>query len=324
MMRVLLRSLSPPGASARLSILIFHRVLAAPDPLFPHEVDAERFSRICAWVRRWFNVLPLDLACQRLRDRSLPARALAITFDDGYADNHDIALPILRQHGLSATFFVATGFLDGGRMWNDTLVEAVRLTRSDQLNVESAGLAGLERLPVRSFAERREAIRGLIKACRYLPVEQRERATQAIAAAAGTQLPTNLMMRSSQVQAMVAQGMLLGGHTVSHPILTRLPRAQARSEMQMGKDRLEALTQVPIKLFAYPNGKPEEDFSADHVQLAQEIGFEAAVTTAWGTSQSDSNRFKLPRFTPWDRSKWAFGLRMARNFGKPQRGARSV
>ncbi|MCK7493591.1 MAG: polysaccharide deacetylase family protein [Comamonadaceae bacterium] len=58
---------------------------------------------------------------RRLGEGTLPARALAITFDDGYADNHDVALPILRRHGLNATFFVATGFLDGGIMWNDVL-----------------------------------------------------------------------------------------------------------------------------------------------------------------------------------------------------------
>lgn len=136
-----------------------------------------------------------------------------------------------------------------------------------------------------------------------------------MAAASGAALPNNLMMRSSQAQAMVAQGMLLGGHTVSHPILTRLLDEQARSEIQAGKDQLESLTQTAVKLFAYPNGRPGEDFSAAHAQMVQDIGFEAAVTTAWGVSRSTTHRFHLPRFTPWDHSKWAFGLRLARNLG---------
>ena len=70
-----------------MSILVFHRVLALPDPLFPGEVDAVRFNRICSWLADWFQVLPLDQAVRHLRAGSLPARALAITFDDGYADN---------------------------------------------------------------------------------------------------------------------------------------------------------------------------------------------------------------------------------------------
>ena len=199
MMRLLLEALSPAQRRARLSILTFHRVLPSPDALFPSEVHAQRFDQVCVWVRRWFNVLPLDEACRRLRECSLPARAMAITFDDGYADNHDIAAPILRRHGLSATFFVATGFLDGGRMWNDTLVEAVRRTSRAVLNLEATGLPSIERLPVASIVERRLAIDHLINACRYLPAPARAAATQAVGVAAGVALPDDLMMTRAQV-----------------------------------------------------------------------------------------------------------------------------
>jgi hypothetical protein len=124
-MRPLFSWLSPAGPGARLSVLIFHRVLARPDPLFPGRGGRpSTFDAICRWLRHWFEVLPLDRAVQALRDGTLPARAAAITFDDGYADNHDLALPMLEAAGLSACFFIATGFLDGGRMWNDVLIEA--------------------------------------------------------------------------------------------------------------------------------------------------------------------------------------------------------
>src|SRR5688572_14817112 len=99
---------SPGGVRGRLSILIFHRVLACPDPLFPEVPSAVDFEARMRWVRDWFNVLPLKQAIDRLYDRSIPARALAITFDDGYADNEEVAAPILKRLGLCATFFVAT------------------------------------------------------------------------------------------------------------------------------------------------------------------------------------------------------------------------
>lgn len=134
-MRPLFQLLSPSGARARLSVLIFHRVLPQPDPLFPDEIDAARFDAILGWLRSWFNVLPLDEAAQRLKDGSLPARAAALSFDDGYADNHDIALPLLQKHGLPCSFFIATGFLDGGRMWNDTLIESIRLSTKPLLDL---------------------------------------------------------------------------------------------------------------------------------------------------------------------------------------------
>ena len=128
MFRLPMGLLSPAGPKARLSILIFHRVHQQRDPLFPGEVDATDFDNICAWARSMFNVLPLDEAVTRHASHSLPERALSITFDDGYADNHDVAMPILRKHGITATFFIASGFLNGGRMWNDTAIEAMRRT----------------------------------------------------------------------------------------------------------------------------------------------------------------------------------------------------
>ena len=313
MIPLLLSLTSPGGSRGRLSTLIFHRVLREPDPLFPDEIDAARFDEMCAWLRQWFAVLPLDAACRRLREGSLPARALAITFDDGYADNHDVALPLLRKHGLPATFFVATGFLDGGRMWNDTVIESVRLTRRDALELVDAGLRGISRLPMGTLAERRQAIDALLKACKYLAVEERHAATQAIAKAAAVLPPSDLMMRSSQVTALHRAGMGVGGHTVNHPILARLSPAAARAEMQAGKATLEALTQAPVTTFAYPNGKPGQDFEAPHAEMAKGLGFEFAVTTAWGAADRASDPHQLPRFTPWDRSRWAFGLRMARN-----------
>lgn len=324
MMRCLLHALSPAATRGRLSILIFHRVLPDTDPLLPDEMHRERFRAICSWVRRWFNVLPLEEACRLLRQRALPARALAITFDDGYADNHDIAVPVLLEQGLPATFFVATGFLDGGRMWNDTLIESVRRTKHEELNLQDAGLEGITRLSVRDLPARRAAVDCLIRACRYLPGAERDAAIRAVAAAAGAALPTDLMMSSAQIRSMRAQGMALGGHTVSHPILTRLAAVEARQEIEDGKRRLEELVQERIALFAYPNGRPGEDFGPEHVAMVERAGFEAAVTTAWGVSSYATPNFQLPRFTPWDQSRWRFGLRLARNVAWPQLATRFV
>ena len=75
MYRTVFSALSPAGPDARLSVLIFHRVLPTPDPLFPDEPDATRFDAVCSWLARWFNVLPLDVAVHRLARRQLCRRA---------------------------------------------------------------------------------------------------------------------------------------------------------------------------------------------------------------------------------------------------------
>ena len=240
MLKQLLERQSPGGPKARLSVLIFHRVLPEPDPLFPEEICARRFDQICGWLRSWFNVLPLDQAVVHLKAGTLPARSACITFDDGYADNHQVALPILQRHGLTATFFIATGFLDGGRMWNDTIIETVRrckdlsviagyglprFARNDGPRIVIASEARQSMPP--TTEARRAAITTLINQLKYRPSSERISITEELAKTAKVQLPTNLMMTSAQVKAMRHAGMQIGAHTVSHPILARLTDEQA-------------------------------------------------------------------------------------------------
>jgi len=313
MIRTAFSLLSPAGPGARLSVLIFHRVLASPDPLFPDEPDAARFDQVCAWLAGWFKVLPLDLAVNRLRAGQLPARAAAITFDDGYADNHDVAMPILRRHGLTATFFVATGFLDGGRMWNDTVIECVRRAPGPRLDLGGLGLEGVGQVDIGDVAAKRAAIGQMLRALKYQPLPRRDALVKQLAATIGVSLPQGLMMRSEQVRALRDAGMQVGAHTQTHPILAGLSREHARAEMLGSKQALEQLLSEPVLSFAYPNGKPDTDYNSESVQLARELGFELAVSTAWGAAGRDVDPLQVPRFTPWDRPQWRYALRLARN-----------
>lgn len=313
-MRALLRLLSPPALSGRLSILIFHRVLAQADPLFPNEVSAPQFDAICSWIAQWFNVLPLDEAASRLAKGQLPARAACITFDDGYRDNHDQALPILRKHGLPATFFVATGFIDGGRMWNDTLVESVRHTKAVELDLSDLALGPhLQHVSLPDNAARRTAIDSLLRQVKYLAPGHRNDVVAAIAVKADVGAGDDLMMSSGQVKALRSAGMQIGAHTVSHPILRRLDDAAARSEIGRSREELQGWLKEPVTLFAYPNGKPGEDYGERDAAMVKALGFSAAVSTRWGAARRGSNPFELPRFTPWDATRMRFGLRLARN-----------
>lgn len=310
-MRPLFSLLSPAGPRARLSVLIFHRVLREPDPLFPDEVDAARFDALLGWVKSWFNVLPLDEAARRLADGSLPARAAALSFDDGYADNHDVALPLLRKHGLPCSFFIATSFLDGGRMWNDTLIEAVRLSPLAELDLRGLSDAQGMDLGRHPLADRRALLHMLIPRVKYLEPEPRLACVQAIAERAAATLPDDLMMSSAQVRALHAAGMQIGAHTVSHPILATLSRDAAADEIARSRDVLQALLGSRVGLFAYPNGKPGTDYLPDvHPALVRELGFDAAVSTRWAAAREGDDVFQIPRFTPWDRGRSKFGLRL--------------
>jgi len=312
-MRLLFSAVSPGGRRGRLTILIFHRVTPKPDAMFPSEVDAEAFDRTCTWIRRWFNVLPLDLAIERLRHGDLPSRALAITFDDGYADNHDVALPILQRHGLTATFFIATGFLDGGRMWNDTVIESLRRTTVDRLDLRGLASSPLGEYVLDSVIARRRAIGDVLAAIKYLSPVQRADSVAEIALRSKAELPTDLMMTATQVRSLHRAGMQIGAHTVSHPILRTLGGPQAEREMRESRERLESIVGASVALFAYPNGRPGQDYDDRDVALARGCGFSAAVSTMPGAASSSSDCFQLPRFTPWRRARLPFAAQLAHN-----------
>lgn len=310
MMGPVYRWLSPAGDRAALSVFIFHRVLPEPDPLMPWEPDVIHFDRICRFLARNYRVLDLAEAI-RLRDEGLlPAAAAAITFDDGYADNADCALPVLQRNKLNATFFISTGFTAGGRMWNDDVIEAVRHVKGTSLDLEPLGLGRFE---LGSVQARIAAYQALIGKVKYLSFDERSEMAQEIAAAAKLPEGKALMMDADRICRLRDAGMGIGGHTVNHPILAQLPDQRAREEIAQGRRDLQAMTGCEIPLFAYPNGKPEEDYLPRHAAMIKEAGFVAAMTTQHGVAGPGQSRWELPRYTPWERDLPRFALRCARN-----------
>lgn len=288
-----------------LSILIYRRVIARPDPLFPDTIDAQRFAQHLRLLRRWFRVLPLEHAARRLKERTLPSRAACITFDGGYADHADVALPLLQRFGLQATFFVATGFLDGGYSWTDAVIELVRNAPGPHLNLARSGFGAYDvACPVR----RRAVIDLLLAALATLPPVERLARVHAMA-----RRTTPTMLSSDQLIALHRAGMDIGAHTVNQNSLATLSNAEARAEIGNGRARLEEIVQAPVRLFAYPNGKPGADFEKRHANMLRSAGFDAAVTTALGAARPESDPYELPRFTPWARSSGGFLLRMGSN-----------
>ena len=304
-----------PGDRSRLSILIYHRVLSRPDGLNNWDPTADEFDGQIRALSRFFTPLPLGEAVERLRKGALPAHAACVSFDDGYRDNVDVALPILRRHGVPATFFIATGYLNGGRMWNDTVIESIRRCEPADIDLSSLGLGAV---PLSSAELRRKAIGRILSALKHLPGGEREAKVAEIEAIAAATLPRDLMMRDQDVRALRAAGMEIGAHTETHPILTRLASADARREIDQSRERLTAILGEPVSLFAYPNGKPGQDYAAEHVRMVREAGFSAAVSTAWGVASTGSDVFQLPRFTPWDRGPVRFALRLLLNRRNPR------
>lgn len=294
-----------------LTTLIFHRVLPATDPLRPDELDAAHFDQQMRFISDNFTVLPLPEAVGRLESGSLPRRVCCITFDDGYADNLTVALPILEKYRLPATVFVATGYLDGGRMFNDSVIDAVAFTKNTELDLDGIGL-GKHLLD--SNEKKLATINVILSRIKFSPPALRDEQVAAILKATDcAHLPADTMLTSKQVRELSDRGVEIGGHTVAHNILTTLDDQRAQDEIMKGKQRLEAITGKSVTSFAYPNGKPGRDYLPRHVSIVRELGFKVAVTTAPGVGRRHGDHLQLPRFSPWGASNFKMGAQILRN-----------
>lgn len=290
----------------KLQILIYHRVLNEADLMRPGDMDVNLFETQMNTLRQHFNPLSLSEGLQRLKLGILPKRAVAITFDDGYKDNLTHAWPILKRYDLKPTIFVATGFLNKGIMWNDAIIELVRRSQ-DILDLTKDRLG---RMRVRTFPEKLSTARYLIQSLKYCHPDLRNEVIDKIKSAINAPLPTNLMMTVDDVKQLAIEGAEIGAHTVTHPILSKIPFEVAETEIMESKLFLEGILGRRIKYFAYPNGNPGVDYHLSHRNFLKTAGFEAGFSTWWAAANQQMDWFQLPRFTPWDVSPLKFRFRM--------------
>jgi peptidoglycan/xylan/chitin deacetylase (PgdA/CDA1 family) len=307
-LQLLCTAASGLGKQKKLFILIYHQVLDQPDFMREGEVDKTAFNWQMALLSKYFNVMPLHEALEKLANDTLPPRATCITFDDGYANNYTNALPILSANNLSATFFIASGYLDGGRMWNDSVIESIRILQSTDLDLTNLGLGIFD---ISTPEKKAQASLEILLHLKHLLPEIRAQYTGYITSLV-KELPEDLMLTSDQLVKLHESGMEIGGHTVSHPILAKLSPDAVLQEVSDNKKHLEQLLNTTLRFFAYPNGKPDRDYLPDQVLLIKECNYLAAISTQVGLADKQNDRWQLPRFTPWDTSPLRFMLRITK------------
>ena len=287
------RRLAP---SNKLGILRYHAVCERDagyaDPGIC--VTKEAFKQHVEYLASHYRVLPLPEAVAALRrGSSLPANALAITFDDGYADNLHAAR-VLAEYGLSATFYITAGCLAGGApFWPSELRALIAGVESAQLHVSVAGVELA--LPLATSADRRTAVSKLTKTFKAHAVPVRESIRQQLRDASTASNPTSPMLTWDDVRAMHAMGMVIGSHTMTHPNLPNAGHDVARAEIVESKARIEAEISAPVTMFSYPNGGAERYMTRDVASIVRAAGFDAATTSRNAFAGPESDLFALER-----------------------------
>jgi peptidoglycan/xylan/chitin deacetylase (PgdA/CDA1 family) len=236
-----------------------------------------------------------------------------VTFDDGYRDNLEQALPVLQSLRIPATLFVSSAYLDGDTFFADGINEAIRRAPLTGLDASSLGLPYLDLGGLRARMNAATVVQQILKYRK--PAERDAITAQLVAMLAERPLP-RLMMTADQLRTMQKAGVSIAAHGHRHPMLSMLTDAEIEADLLENMRILQDITGVRPTEFAYPNGRCGSDFSGRHADLLRHIGVEVAVTTSSGIVRQGNDPLMLPRFSPWDRSTLSFRLRLLREIRK--------
>ena len=310
-----------PGA--RSLILLYHRVGAPVTDPWRLAVHPERFADHLQVLRDGgYTPVALEELVASLRRGRVPSRAVAVTFDDGYADNLEVALPLLERFSIPATVFATAGgelrdrelwwmqlealFLEPGALpgrmeidtdqfnWSWTFNGTATWTR-EQATMHTGWCAADPGPPP---TPRHAAFCSLLERLRPLEAARREAVLidlHAVAGAARTRRPTHRLMDADELRRLAAHELLeVGGHTLSHPRLAELPPDRQRLEIAGSKLRLEEILDRPVNAFAYPFGT-HSDFDHSSVRAVRDAGYTSAGAVCDRALSRSADPFQLPR-----------------------------
>lgn len=248
---------------------------------------------ILKYKHRGFDFISLDDLYAILTSGKNPTNPfVAFTIDDGYLDNYTNALPVFEKHHVPFAVFVATDFIDNKAiLWWDS-VEALIMSNDEILTSDG------QSYPCRTFQQRWDTFRYLRE--RILKLDQTQLVAELDNMFAGYHVdwyePVRMKsMTWEQVKYLAGHPLCtIGGHTVSHPALSKLSADEAFSEIKEGKDRIEEMTGQTVRYFAYPYGTPNEVGQRES-GLVEDLKFRLAFSAYGGCVTKASPATYLPR-----------------------------
>ena len=284
------------GAGRDGVVLLYHRVNEASGTHAAGIPEAD-FREQMQHLKDEWHPMSLDTLVEGARASTLPERAVALTFDDGYLEHLMLAAPVLTDLGLPATFYVTTAQLDQeAEFYWDTLDRVL-------LDVEPGSLPqvmdlfgdGVWTRSTAAEADRRAAHQALVELLYDASMAERADVVGRLASWCGRDLTpraTHRRLTGDEVRSLAAMpGMAVGAHTCHH---LRLPGCDDRTlwhEVNDSRASLESLLGVSVTSFAYPYG----EFDGRSRSLVAAAGFDHAVTVDAVPVTSTAHRLLVPR-----------------------------
>jgi peptidoglycan/xylan/chitin deacetylase (PgdA/CDA1 family) len=292
------------------AILMYHSVLEDPrtvaDSLGGVVHSRAIFEGQMELLAREFHPVSLDRVSRFVRgEEDLPERAVVVTFDDGYVDNFELAMPILDRMGVPAAFYVTVDCVENRRLpWPSRLRFSFRKTARREWKDEAAEVWSLD-----GERERDTAYLAACDRVATLAGAEQERVVSAVEFELGAALPAevgDLMMTWEQVRELARHGHIVGSHTMIHPNLAHVGVEDVRRELVQSKRRMEAQINMKVVHFSYPCPALSPNWTEQTTEESQRAGYETAVTTGSGLARRNDNPLALKRVPP---SKTVDGLR---------------
>jgi peptidoglycan/xylan/chitin deacetylase (PgdA/CDA1 family) len=299
-------------------ILLYHRIAEPAYDPFSLCVSPRHFVQQLEFLRRNTHPMSLPNLLQAVEDNNLPPRAIALTFDDGYADVLYQAKPLLEEYQIPATVFVATGYL-GGKFWWDELSQLLLepKTLPRQLSISINGNTFEWTLRNNNVhSARHRLLHALHRQLRPLSPEARQQVMAQIAAWVAPDAGNNIARPLSPTELLdLAKGDLIavGAHTVTHPPLASLSITEQHAEILQSKTKLETLLGESVSSFSYPYGL-DADFTTETMFAVQEAGFSCACTNIVDVVWTGSDLFQLSRLWVQNWDSHIFTQRLERWF----------
>jgi peptidoglycan/xylan/chitin deacetylase (PgdA/CDA1 family) len=285
-------------------ILTYHGVLSgsAEYSFLNHNfIAAEVFEQQLKHICQYYRPIALrDLIACYEKGIAPPHHALAVTFDDGFANNYSIAYPLLRRYGVPFTVFLTTGLIDrpGAQLWTERVKRAIFLYPGDAVVLPLLGEEA--RYSLTSARTRAAAAREVLLTLKSLPVAQRNAGVEAIERVCG-HAPIGADERErydflswEQILEMASAGVEFGSHTVDHPILATLDTAALHTEINESKRRIEESLERPCYAFAYPNGSAA-DYGQREMRALRAAGYRCALSLRFTVNGRHPDLFQLDR-----------------------------
>jgi peptidoglycan/xylan/chitin deacetylase (PgdA/CDA1 family) len=283
----------------KLTIITYHAVVRSPLKIYDWcFLGEESFRQQLTYLKKHFDVVSLAAAVEALWAGKLNRPTAVITLDDGYQNNYSVAFPILREFGLPATVFIATGFIDtDDTLWTLRLNLSLAATKRTSLPWNGKNL-DLSDTPSRAKAN--VMIR---KSLRDLPRPELMSRLSEIIKMLGEdpKRPVELdspfrMLTAQAVKEMNESGLIeFGAHTHTHRILTRLSSNECKKEIELSLRGVEELSGRTCRFFAYPLGG-REHYNQQSIDILRSFGIRAAVTTRTGANDRKTPLLELRRY----------------------------